>query len=182
MNTDELRKLAEAVRYIATNGWLDDDDLVDIHPIFAAFISSASPAAVLALLDRIADLERMKMNECDAGFCRSYEAERDELRKLAEAVIAARCALVGHVCTYEEGFAWCQSPLHDEMIEANDNFKNAASPAAVLSLLDERDEARAAAKRLAGALVNMLDDGDRMDKIAASEAMADPVVKRIVEE
>ena len=27
----------------------------------------------------------------------------------------------------------------------------------------------------------MLDDGDRMDKIAASEAMADPVVKRIVE-
>lgn len=51
-----------------------------------------------------------------------------------------------------------------------------------LRLMAERDEARAAVKRLTGALVNMLDDGDRMNKIAASEAMADPVVRRIVEE
>jgi hypothetical protein len=48
---NELRRLAEAVRYIATDGWLDDDDLVSIHPIFSAFIAAASPAAVLALLD-----------------------------------------------------------------------------------------------------------------------------------
>ncbi len=104
--TDELRTLAGAVRYIATNGWLDDDDLVSIHPIFSTFIAAASPSAVLALLD-------------------------------------------------------------------------------------ERDEARAAVKRLAGALESVGRECQRSTNHATKlhgvqswvrEAMADPVVKRIVEE
>lgn len=63
--------------------------------------------------------------------------DRNELRRLAEAVKTARAALVGHVCTYEGGVGWCQSPLHDDMIEAIDAFRAAASPDVVLGLLDE---------------------------------------------
>jgi hypothetical protein len=45
----------------------------------------------------------------------------------------------------------------------------------------ERDEARDAVKLLAGALVNMMSNSDRTNKMAASEVMRDPIVRRIVE-
>jgi hypothetical protein len=101
----------------------------------------------------------------------------DELRKLAEAADG------GHWYDDAELYKeFRQIGILASNADADAAFIAAASPAAVLALLAERDEARTAVKRLAGALVNMLDDGDRMDKIAASEAMAAPVVKRIVGE
>lgn len=111
----------------------------------------------------------------------------DDLRKLAEDAI-------------EEAIAYRRGEGSDP--DATVRFHAAANPDVVLGLLDERDDARAAAKRqcerraevaaerdearesvrrLAGALVNMMDDGDRTDRDAAEDALADPVVRRIVE-
>ena len=65
-------------------------------------------------------------------------------------------------------------------------FIAAASPEAVLGLLDEiaaveaeRDEVREAVRRLAGALEGGREDGWKWK--FAFDALADPVVKRIVE-
>ena len=136
----------------------------------------------------------------------------DDLRKLAEAVISARKALRGHVCMYEDDRLPCQSTLHDDMLAANEAYIAAASPAVVLGLLDriaeleasnrykygdgyeaagialvgERDEARAAVKRLAGALEtlenNVFEDGAPDEALEIAQvALADPIVRRIVE-
>ena len=69
--------------------------------------------------------------------------------------------------------------------KSNAAFIAAASPAVVLALLDEHDEAREAVKRLAGALERIDDNEYRYGQCwmaeTAREALADPVVKHIVE-
>jgi hypothetical protein len=105
----------------------------------------------------------------------------DELRKLAHLCLAA---------DLESG----QSPdtWHEiDLLEEADGFCPedaayiaAASPAAVLALLDERDEARAAVKRLAGALEKqqeLYETKGGIMKTIGKVALQDPVVKRIVE-
>jgi hypothetical protein len=101
----------------------------------------------------------------------------DELRTLAEALIDPK---------WERG-----NPLPSK--DTADRFRAAASPAAVLALLDERDEARAAVRRLSGALETALLDAARCRNPQsyrdnarhvvriARDALADPVVRRIVE-
>jgi hypothetical protein len=101
----------------------------------------------------------------------------DELRKLAEALTDPK---------WERGH-----PLPSK--DTADRFRAAASPAAIIALLDERDEARAAVKRLAGALettghskhcylslVGFDAPGDACDCYRTT--LYDPVVRRIVEE
>ena len=56
----------------------------------------------------------------------------------------------------------------------------ACLPKAVAALMAERDEARGAVKRLAGALDGML-AGHRECDVTAIESLHDPIVKRIVE-
>jgi hypothetical protein len=146
--TEELRTLAEIC---ASKDPLLENDLNFEGQSFGTgwvrdqrrFILAASPSAVLALLDRIEELEASNRYKYGDG----YEA--------------AGIALIG------ERDQWRQA--------AELNMQD------YQKMYRERDEARAAVKRLAGALVNMLDDCDRMDKIATSEVMADPVVRRIVE-
>jgi hypothetical protein len=101
---DELRKLAEAAIDAYTRINLDDEHFdvgsqADIDAV-NAFDAATSPTAVLALIDRIEELERMKMDECDAGFCRSYEAERDEAREAVKRLAGALFDLL-HGCSVD---------------------------------------------------------------------------------
>lgn len=101
----------------------------------------------------------------------------DELRKLAEAASEPHDAWYGH------------NELRVAVSGHAASLIAASSPAAVLALLDERDEARAAVKRL-GTVLNIIagynpevthgwaDDVREM----ARAALDDPVVRRIVEE
>ena len=129
----------------------------------------------------------------------------DELRKLAEAAIDAYTRINLDDENFDVG--------SQADIDAVNAFDAAASPDAVLALLDrieelgasnrykygdgyeaasialigERDEARAAVKRLAGALDEILmgrprKNGEVDPQYWAYEALDDPVVKRIVEE
>lgn len=136
MNTDELRKLAEAAIDAYTRINLDDEHFdvgsqADIDAV-NAFDAAASPAAVLALLDEI---DRLK-----------HDIDR-----------------------------------HIQIVSSEAQM--------VVDAEEERDEARAAVKRL-GTVLNIIagyspevthgwaDDVREM----ATAALDDPVVKRIVEE
>ena len=131
MTDEEMRRRAEA----ASGGyWYDKGELDtalggglgvlgDEGERDAAFIATMSPAAVLALLDRIAELE----------------AEVAKLRSERD--------------TYY----------------------------GIGAVRKERDEAREAVKRLAGALFDLLHGCSVDAPKNADEALADPVVKRIVE-
>lgn len=98
--TEELRKLAEA----ADGGhWYDDADLYTAirgeHGVIsedcdrdASFISAASPAAVLAMLDRIAELEDNLASEvrrhdatgmANVGLMREADEARAAVKRLA---------------------------------------------------------------------------------------------------
>lgn len=96
MNTDdELRRLAEAATSSMDNEpWWEAETLEDGSIIYAgdaAFIAAASPATVLALLDRIAELEGRlaAWNQGTASACAramiktadDLIAERDESRE-----------------------------------------------------------------------------------------------------
>jgi hypothetical protein len=125
--TDELRKLAEAVigaPEMKSYVWptASNEITVCLGEEEAAFIAEADPAAVIALLDRIEDLEASNRYKYGDG----YEA-------------------------------------------------------ASIALIGERDEARAAVKRLAGALFDLLHGCSVDAPKNADEALADPVVRRIVE-
>jgi hypothetical protein len=150
MNTDELRKLAEAVigapemkSYVwptASNEitvWLGEEE--------AAFIAEADPAAVIALLDRIEDLEEEATAQCDrrselAVRCGALQAEVDRLTRMVQ--------------------------ITDERRQQRET---------------QRDEARAAVKRLAEALFDLLHGCSVDAPKTADAALADPVGRRIVE-
>ena len=132
MNTDELRTLAQAATSsMDDEPWWDAETLESgsfIYSQDAAFIAAASPAAVLALLDRIKELDAevqerilahditFKQAMANGEAAALAEAERDEAQ--AEALEQAR--LLGMGAERE------------------------------LKLMAERDEARRAVKRLAG--------------------------------
>ena len=71
----------------------------------------------------------------------------------------------------------------DDMRKERDQWKQAAEETelAYREMYRECLDARDAVRRLAGALVNMMDDGDRTDRDVAEDVLADPVVRRIVE-
>lgn len=97
--TDELRKLAEAALE-PHDAWYGLNELsVAMSGHAASFIAAASPSAVLALLDRIEELESALQNQQDEFIAATrdmvtmadrVEAERDEARaavkRLAEAL------------------------------------------------------------------------------------------------
>jgi hypothetical protein len=91
----------------------------------------------------------------------------EELRKLAKAAASSM----------DDELWWDAATLESgSLIYSQDAaFIAAASPTAVIALLDERDEARAAVKRLAGALEPF------SRYCEAREALVNPVVRRIVE-
>lgn len=108
----------------------------------------------------------------------------DDLRKLAEAA-APGPWMVDYQSSYPAG-EMVMTENGTEIAFAQKHgtaaYIAAAAPDVVLGLLAERDEAREAVRRLAGALVDVLDDGDFTDTVVAMEALADPVVRRIVGE
>jgi hypothetical protein len=110
----------------------------------------------------------------------------DELRKMAEASLKAE-ETWHHEADLHGSLACTYGEAGNHYVKQDAAFIAAASPAAVLALLAERDEARAAVKRLAGALEllesNVFEDGAPDEALElALVALQDPVVKRIVEE
>jgi len=188
---DELRKLADdlcdldgtwttsASSLIGGYSSVICDQIVVAHCFreeVSAFIAAASPAAIIALLDEISSLtqhadilqrdveafsaERDAWQETAAQHCRNEEYYRDLIDQVAP--------LLGPPMYTQDDGGVVPEPLR------------ACLPKSVARLLAERDEARAAVKRLAGALEDI--HVEQTDWPVKREALADPVVRRIVEE
>ena len=181
--TDELRKLAEiSLKSVTGEPWWSMEDLMSKPVIYepdAAFIVAASPAAVLALLDRIAELEVRTDEETDkqiAALNAEVAAYKDRIAEL-EATLTA---------WMDDAAEWgAKAGKLQAEVDAV-RFANLDCVDQFGQMREERDEAIAAVKRLAITMdaLSRLGNGDRLGNsignIMAAEALADPVVRRIV--
>jgi hypothetical protein len=156
MNTDELRKLAVA---------LTDPKWGRGHPLPSKdtadrFHAAASPSVVLSLLDRIEELD----------------AEVQE-RILAYDITCKQAMANGEAATLAEAE---RDEAQSEALEQARLLGKGAERE--LKLMAERDEAREAVKRLAGALTDLIEREAHEDWMTARRLVRSPIVKRIVEE
>jgi hypothetical protein len=137
----------------------------EIEPSISAHAPTPALAIILAGLDAL--IAKEKTDDQEGGGVMTVE-----LRKLAE-ICAAKGPLEENDMEFREGCGtgWVRDQRR---------FIAAASPSAVLALLDERDEAREAVKRLAGALEDI--HVEQTDWPVKREALADLVVRRICDE
>jgi len=172
MNTEELRKLAHLCLAAdlesgqSPDTWHESDLLEEADgfcPEDAAFIAAASPAAVLSLLDRITELE--VSNRACVEQVAEWGAKAGALQAEVDKLIADNLLL---------------SEKLGQALGGN-------GPDSVRTRMyrGQRDEAREAVKRLAGALEKIDDNEYQFGQCwmaeKAREALADPVVRRIVE-
>jgi hypothetical protein len=172
--TDDLRRLAhlclaaDLESGISQGTWHESDMLEEADgfcPEDAAFIAAASPSAIIALLDRIEGLD----------------AEVQE-RILAHDITFRQSMANGEAATLAEAE---RDEAQSEALEQARLLGMGAERE--LRLMAERDEARAAVKRLAGALEllesNVFEDGAPDEALELALAtLQDHVVRRIVEE
>jgi hypothetical protein len=171
MTDEELRAVAEAAKGGFDGQWYEQDDIAHMH--FDDFIAAASPNVVLGLLDRIKALKTEAASRQDAANA-SY---RQGLADGREEAASARC----EIARLEDLLAcFVPGPQTDAI-----NRLIAGTNAGVVA---ERDEAREAVRRLAGALTEIAKGIiDRKHATAgrmmnhAAEAVGDEVVWRIVE-
>ena len=125
-------------------------------PNDAAFLAAASPDVVLGLLDRIEELEAA--NRACVDTVAEWGAKAGGLQAEVDRV-------TGCLSRAETSCDHFRSRMHDA--------------------LTERDEAHAAVRRLAGVVRRWVDEDDDTDwdalEDAAKEALADPVVKIVME-
>ena len=162
--TDELRKLAEAAY---SDQWDTMRDLLandGYAPVWVDYFHAASPAAVLALLDRIEELEAS--NRACVDKVAEWGAKAGALQAEVDKHIADNLLL---------------SEKLGQALGGN-------GPDSVRTRMyhGQRDEAREAVKRLAGALEEIAFQTTQHGGAATSlrlirSSLADPVVKRIVE-
>jgi hypothetical protein len=180
-NIVELRKLAHLCLAAdmesgqSPDTWHESDMLEEADgfcPEDAAFIAAASPAVVIALLDRL--------------------EKADKCANCGQVLGGGRPVLVGGEMT--DGEAACSRFCVDELAERgcphehHGGYRSAKWYADLCRQAEaQRDEARAAVKRLAGALEEIAFQTTQHGGAAASlrlirSSLADPVVRRIVEE
>jgi hypothetical protein len=104
----------------------------------------------------------------------------DELRKLALASLTAE-ETWHHEADLHGSLAYTYGESGEHYVEVDAAYIAAASPDVVLGLLAERNEAREAVKRLAGALEEIWRGGLSDVRSFALGEIDDPVVKKIVE-
>lgn len=185
MTDEELRALAEVAR--DNPGWTH----VAYLEALSAFRAAASPDVVLGLLDRLdtanAALLQSQAREAgaDARIAELEASNRDCVDTVAEWGAKAG-ALQTEVDRVKDKAKQASHFYADDLRTYGDELRKMRRAAGALNTgiercQRERDEAREAVKRLAGALDELANGGLEFPGAFAEGALDDPIVKRIVE-